>query len=353
MISKVLPVAALAGAAMAACPLSVEITGATGHVAQVAVTNTADEAITVFKGNTVLLDHATKDLLVADAAGNNLPFEGSFVKYRRAGIAAEMFQTIQPGETVNTEVNAATTYRLAGLEQAEVSALQGFHYVTGTTAPTSLKETEFCEATSNSVKIAVNQKTAAAEHLLARGEPVFNSRIQKRSVKYSSCSSSQTSSLTTSVADAISMSSKASTAAASALYYFTTWFRSTSVEAKVQTIYNDVVGVQTTSPTISCTDTYSGCTDGSALLYTVPSAKVVVPCPNNGYWDFPELASTCADDDYDKGGSILHEFTHLYGTDDYAYGQTAAKKLSAAQAAANADTYEIYAGSVRLGGCSS
>lgn len=35
------------------------------------------------------------------------------------------------------------------------------------------------------------------------------------------------------------------------------------------------------------------------------------PCPNNGYWDFPELASTCADDDYDKGGSILHEFTHL------------------------------------------
>ncbi|KAJ8119316.1 hypothetical protein ONZ43_g3709 [Nemania bipapillata] len=342
MISNILPVAALAGAAMAACPLSVEITGATGHIAQVAVTNTADEAITVFKGNTVLLDHATKDLLVADAAGNDLPFEGSFVKYRRAGIAPEMFQTIQPGETVSTTVNAATTYRLAGVEEAHVSALQGFHYVTGTTAPTSLKETEFCEATSNTMKITPDQSKVAEEHLLARGEPVFNSRIQKRSVKYSSCTSSQTSTLTTAVADAISMSSKASTAAATAAYYFTTWFRSTSVEAKVQTIYNDVVGVQTTSPTISCTDVYSGCTDGTALLY-----------PSNGFYGFPELATTCADDDYDKGGSILHEFTHLYGTDDYAYGQTAAKKLSAAQAAANADTYEIYAGSVRLGGCSS
>lgn len=33
--------------------------------------------------------------------------------------------------------------------------------------------------------------------------------------------------------------------------------------------------------------------------------------PNNGFWSFPELASNCADDDYDKGGSILHEFTHL------------------------------------------
>ncbi|KAI1738282.1 Metalloprotease [Xylaria scruposa] len=353
MISNILPVAALAGAAMAACPLSVEITGADNHIAQVAVTNTAAEAITVFKGNTVLLDHATKDLLVADASGKALPFEGSYVKYRRTGIASEMFQTIQPGETVNTQVNAATTYRLAGVSQAEVSALQGFHYVTGSTAPTSLQDTVFCEVTSNSVNITPDQSKVASDHLSARAEPVSNSRIQKRSVKYSSCSSSQTSTLQTSVSDAISMSGKAKTAAASSAYYYTTWFKSTSVSSKVQSIYNSVTGVQTTSPTISCTDTYNGCSDGSALLYTVPSANTVVPCPNNGFWGFPELATTCADDDYDKGGSILHEFTHLYGTDDYAYGQSAAKQLSASQAAANADTYEIYAGSVRLGGCSS
>lgn len=50
-------------------------------------------------------------------------------------------------------------------------------------------------------------------------------------------------------------------------------------------------------------------------------------------------------------GSILHEMTHLYGTDDWAYGATAAKKLTAAKASQNADTYEMYAGSVRLGGC--
>ncbi|KAI1306403.1 Deuterolysin metalloprotease family-domain-containing protein [Xylaria venustula] len=353
MISNILPVAALAGAAMAACPLSVEITGATGHVAEVVVTNTATEPITVFKGNTVLLDHATKDVVVTDASGKALPFEGSYVKYRRVNIPSEMFQTIQPGETVTSSVNAATTYKLAGVESADVAALQGFHYVTGSTAPTSLKETSFCEATSNSMTITPDQSKVAEEHLTARGEPAFNSRIQKRSVKYSSCSTSQTSTLQTAVSDAISLSSAAATAASSGLYYFTTWFKSTSEESKVKSIYTDVVGVQTTSPTISCSDVYNGCSDGSALLYTVPSAKVVVPCTNNGFYSFPELAADCADDDYDKGGSILHEFTHLYGTDDYAYGQTAAKQLSAAQAAANADTYEIYAGSVRLGGCSS
>ena len=66
MLSKVLPVVALSGAALAACPLSVKITGATGHIAEVAVTNTGAEAVTVFKGNTVLSDHATKDVLVAN-----------------------------------------------------------------------------------------------------------------------------------------------------------------------------------------------------------------------------------------------------------------------------------------------
>jgi deuterolysin len=149
------------------------------------------------------------------------------------------------------------------------------------------------------------------------------------------------------------MSSAAYTAAGSAADDFTVWFKSTSEESKVRSIYTDVVGVRTTSPKISCTDIYGDCSDGQALLYTVPSDNTIVPCPNNGYWGFPELATTCADDDLDRAGSILHEMTHLYGTDDYAYGSAAARQLTAAQAAANADTYEMYAGSVRLGGCSS
>lgn len=66
MLSKVLPVAALAGAAMAACPLSVEIAGSTDHTLHVSVTNTGDEAVTVFKGNTVLSEHNTMDIMVAD-----------------------------------------------------------------------------------------------------------------------------------------------------------------------------------------------------------------------------------------------------------------------------------------------
>lgn len=67
MIAKALPLALLAGAASAACPLSVEIASSDNHVVNVAVTNTGEKTLSIFKGNTVFSDHATKDLLVTDA----------------------------------------------------------------------------------------------------------------------------------------------------------------------------------------------------------------------------------------------------------------------------------------------
>ncbi|KAB8291639.1 hypothetical protein EYC80_006439 [Monilinia laxa] len=350
MVSKILPVAALAGAAMAACPLSVEISGTTNHVAQVAITNTGAEAITVFKGNTVLSEHATLDLL-ASTADKDLEFKGTFVNYKRTGLDASMFQTIKAGETVTASVNAAKTYNLEGLEKVNITAIQGFKYVTGEVAPTLLSQTTFCDdVTSNTVTITPDQSKASSD-LISRGVSAFNSRITKRAITYSSCTSAQTSSLKTTVADAITLATNAYTAAGTGADYFTTWFKSTSEESAVRTIYNDVKNVQTKGPKISCTDTYGDCASGSALLYTVPSDNVIVPCPNNGYWGFDEYSATCADFDYDRAGSLLHEMTHLYGTEDWAYGPTAAKALTAAKAANNADTYEMYAGSVRLGGC--
>jgi deuterolysin len=292
-----------------------------------------------------------------------------YVNYKKTGLTSSHFQKIAAGETITVSVNAAKSYKLEGVEQAKVSAVQGFRYASGEEAPAALRNLSVCaDQTTDTVEVTPDQSTvaeyvqichavhakrltlAARQHISHKRE-TFTSRIQKRAVTYSSCSSSQQSTLKTSVADAISMATRASTAAASSADYFTTWFKSTSVASKVQTIYNDVKNVQTTSPKISCTDTYGDCSDGSALLYTVPSANTIVPCPNNGFWGFPEYAPQCTNDDYDKAGSILHEMTHLYGTGDYAYGYTAAQQLSATQAAANADTYEMYAESVRLGGC--
>lgn len=63
MAPNMLALAALAGSAIATCPLSVSIVDTVDHVATVAVTNSGSEAITVFKGNTVLSDHDTLDVV--------------------------------------------------------------------------------------------------------------------------------------------------------------------------------------------------------------------------------------------------------------------------------------------------
>lgn len=69
-----------------------------------------------------------------------------------------MFQTIQPGETVTASVNAAKTYNLAGLETVDITAIQGFRYVTGEVAPSLLSQTTLCDdITSNTVTITPDQ----------------------------------------------------------------------------------------------------------------------------------------------------------------------------------------------------
>jgi deuterolysin len=68
-----------------------------------------------------------------------------------------MFQTIAPGEKITTSVNAAKTYNLDGVATAQVSALQGFKYVTGSAAPSALKDTSFCESSSSTVAITPDQ----------------------------------------------------------------------------------------------------------------------------------------------------------------------------------------------------
>lgn len=96
-------------------------------------------------------------------AGNSLPFEGVYVNYKRSGLTAEMFQTILPGETIYASVNAAKTYQLAGVTTAQVTAIQGFKYVTSAVAPSSLKDTAFCESvSSDTLTITPNQDTVAS-----------------------------------------------------------------------------------------------------------------------------------------------------------------------------------------------
>jgi deuterolysin len=74
-----------------------------------------------------------------------------------------MFQTIQPGETVTADVNAAKSYQLEGITTAQVTAVQGFKYVIGPTAPSALNEmTDCADVTSGTAVITPDQSTVAS-----------------------------------------------------------------------------------------------------------------------------------------------------------------------------------------------
>lgn len=102
--------------------------------------------------------------------GNALPFEGVYVNYKRTGLAASSFQQIEAGQTVTVPVNAAKSYKLDGVSQAKVTAIQGFRYVVGTEAPASLKDLSVCEdVTSGEVEVTPDQATVAEYVLTVAG----------------------------------------------------------------------------------------------------------------------------------------------------------------------------------------
>lgn len=91
-----------------------------------------------------------------------------------------------------------------------------------------------------------------------------------------------------------------------------------------------------------CTDVYGSCSSG-VLAYTYPSRSVIAYCPIF-YSELPAITSSCHSQD--RATTVLHETTHLTqvkGTQDYAYGYSAAIQLSASQAVNNADTYALFA----------
>lgn len=85
------------------------------------------------------------------------------MNYKKTGLAADHFQTIAAGETVNSSVDVSQTYALSGLETTDITVIQGFRYSVGTDAPTSLNSLETCDdITSNTVTISPDQAKVAS-----------------------------------------------------------------------------------------------------------------------------------------------------------------------------------------------
>ena len=157
------------------------------------------------------------------------------------------------------------------------------------------------------------------------------------------CTASQKTSLVTALTNAETYASGAVTylsATPSATARFTTWFGafSTANWNTVKAHYTNIRSVYNTQPIVfDC-----GCTKKTTFAYVYPSQPYkIYLC--GAFWSAPATGTDS------KAGTLVHEtshFTVVAGTQDYAYGQAAAKSLALsnpAQAILNADSHEYFA----------
>lgn len=189
-------------------------------------------------------------------------------------------------------------------------------------------------------------RVASSVQLRAEGRPfVIPSRGGKvelgASLTTTGCTSTQISQLTTAYGSARTMASAAlgylTSTTPSATLRYTTWFGSYSSNGwNTARTHFTAITQQLANEVADCT-----CTD-SAYAYVYPAQPYkIYLC--NAFWSAPNVGTDS------RAGTLIHEMSHfnvVAGTDDWAYGQTACKRLAKKnvnRALDNADSHEYFA----------
>jgi peptidyl-Lys metalloendopeptidase len=293
------------------------------------------------------------DLFLVSRNGQPVPYLGAI--YKRPLPTADDLVTLAPGESITRTVDLSDMYDFS---ESGVYAIQYGVASAHMFADTPVTEhamrhgREITPEIGGSREVFSNEafayvvgrgKAAPVAALAARTSGTFAAVQEQSTIAYSGrCSATQQSTITSAVGAASTMANGSvsylnGTPAATQRY--TTWFGTYS-----STNWNEVKGhfvsikdALDTKPLVfdcACKKSYY------AYVYPTQPYKVYL-C--RAFWNAP-LTGTDS-----KGGTIIHELSHfnvIAGTDDYAYGQTAAKQLAIsnpAQARYNADSHEYFA----------
>jgi peptidyl-Lys metalloendopeptidase len=312
-------------------------------------TNTGDTPVSVVKW--FVPDGTPEgDLFLLTRNGEAVPYLGPIVK-RPAPTANDMI-TLAPGESIMRTAELASLYDLreTGVYSIQYGAASA-QLVGRELRPTAdlkrgaletdLAETRVRGLFSNEVSTFVEGRHNPLLDLA--NESAFKAALGTKSTSFSGrCSTTQQSTIASAVGAAQGMANDSvnyfnGTPRASTRY--TTWFGAYSQAGwnEVRGHYVNIKDALDNKPLVfdcSCKKSYY------AYVYPTQPYKVYL-C--RAFWTAP-LTGTDS-----KGGTIVHELSHfnvIAGTDDFAYGQTAAKNLALtnpAQARLNADSHEYFA----------
>ncbi len=291
------------------------------------------------------------ELFLLSRDGQAVPYVGPVIK--RAQPAAQDMITLAPGESISGSAEISGLYDLSS---------SGVYSIRYGVASTQLFGASAPRAASNLLRRELSQEIGETQELYSnevstwvegrKNDLVEQGRMMRAGDSLSStlaavsfsgrCSATQQSTLQSAHTAAKNMANGSVTylnGTPSATQRYTTWFGSYSSTgwSQVKGHYvniKDALDNKSIVYDCSCKKSYY------AYVYPTQPYKVYL-C--RAFWNAP-LTGTDS-----KGGTIVHELSHfnvIAGTDDFAYGQTAAKQLALtnpAQARMNADSHEYFA----------
>lgn len=288
----------------------------------VSVTNTTREAITLMRWE---LPSAKPEsaLFRITRDGEAVAYTGPLIK--RGPPTREDLVRIEPGATIDVEVELTAAYDLSrnGLYTIEYVGKGAAHEgALRSAAPLNL----WLEARSEKTASAPVVPTADAASITFTGN----------------CSASRKTTLTNAVAAATTYAANAQSylnRTPAATQRYTKWFGAMTTSrwntAKSHfTAINSAFSTKAITLDCSCTQSYY------AYVYPTQPYKIYV-C--NAFWSAPMTGTDS------KAGTLVHEMSHfnvVAGTDDWAYGQSAAASLAISnptRALDNADSHEYFA----------
>jgi len=331
-------------------------------VVQVTFTNTSGSPQYVLKSHTPFGGMPMTPLFEVTRDGSPVRYLGAIAK-RPAPTAADYY-LLKPGASYSAKVELSSLYDMATTGDyairfraasaqlfADVSALQG----TGSGAlqraaaggAVDGKEVgkDVGELQSDVATVWIDGARPRGSHEVTRTlaemqADAMAGTAATASLAYSQCSSSQQSTISQALSAAQTMATNADAYMTRGTMgtRYTKWFGAVN-SSRVSTIKSHFAAIKSalaSKPiTVNC-----GCTDTSyAYVYPTQPYTIYV-C--RAFWNAP-LTGTDS-----KGGTLVHETSHfnvVAGTDDWAYGQSAAASLAIsnpARAIDNADSHEYF-----------
>ncbi len=286
------------------------------------------------------VDGLTNDLFSVRQNGEEVAYTGPL--YKRVAPRPEDFVELKPGESLDAKVDLSAWYDMRSGGQYEVTYAREAREVVKEVMAADRGGVAGAAQRFDMQRGSTVVYTDSSPDVLD-DDNSFRSQagINAASNSYVSCSTTRKSQLVTARNSSVTYASNSKNylTAGTTGSRFTWWFGSynSSRYSTVRTHFNNIyTALSSKAYTFNCS-----CTDSGTYAYVYPTQPYTVYLCG-AFWSAPNTGTDS------RAGTLVHETSHfsvVAGTQDNAYGQTAAHNLAVSnptKAVANADNHEYF-----------